>query len=61
MSYVIKCDCCKRTTPDVDPRYSLEKRWNWFRYDSDSQGIYKTRLHLCQECFEGIPNLLKEK
>ena len=60
MSQAIKCDLCKRTTPDINPRYSRRKRWGWFRYDFDSQGGSNTLLDICVDCWDKLGAELKK-
>jgi len=54
MSRAIKCDLCKRCTPEVNPKYSRKKRFGWFRFDSDSQGGSETLLDICEQCWKKL-------
>jgi hypothetical protein len=54
MSKAIKCDCCKRSTPDINPKYSRRKKWQWFEFQSDSQGGSEFPLDICEQCWQDI-------
>ena len=51
MSKAIKCDLCKRTTPDINPKYSKRKKWAWFGFNDDSQGGSDRELDICESCW----------
>lgn len=57
MSLAIRCDCCGRTTPDVNPKYSRLKRWQWFEFNEDSQGGSDFKLDICEKCWKAIAEL----
>lgn len=60
MSNAIKCDVCKRCTPDINPRYKRRK-YAWFRFDFDSQGGSNFRLDICEECWTGFNEFMKQR
>ena len=51
MSKAIKCDCCNKCSPEINPLYSFRKRWAWRRYDYDSQGGSYATLDICVGCW----------
>jgi len=61
MSQAIKCDLCKNTTPDINPKYSRKKRMGWFRFDCDSQGGSETLLDLCEMCWNNLSIIKGDK
>jgi hypothetical protein len=61
MSDTTKCDVCGRTAPDINPRYSRRKRWNWFRFDDDSQGGSNFRLDVCESCWKGWHDFMNNR
>lgn len=60
MSQAIRCDCCKRSTPDINPKYSRCKTWQWWRKDDDSQGGSFTELDICEECWTKLGELVRK-
>ena len=61
MSRATKCDCCKRCTPDINPKYSKRKRWVWREYNYDSQVGSETKLDICEECWKKIGESIKKE
>lgn len=62
MSVVTQCDCCLRITPDIDPKYSLKKKWRFLEYNDDSQGGWEFECHICESCWKKIgESVRKEK
>ena len=57
----VSCDCCGKSTTNyesVGPDYAvLESYWG---YGSQNDGS-KFEIHLCEECFDSVLVLLKEK
>ena len=54
MSKAIKCDMCKRTTPDISVPYNRRKKWSWFKWNYDSQGGSYEHQDLCEGCWKKL-------
>ena len=54
MSKVRQCDLCFKVEPEVNVRYSRRHRWNWFKFNWDSQGGSFELMDLCEQCWEKL-------
>lgn len=61
MSKTIKCDCCGRTSPEVNCKYQRRKVFQFFE---DNDGYYLEdlrRLDICQECWNYLQSIIQNK
>jgi len=61
MSKAIKCDCCGKTTPEINPKYSRKKKFGWFEFQDDSQGGSYFELDICEFCWLKINRICSEE
>ena len=61
MSRATRCDCCKKCTPDINPKYSRRKKWGWFEFQEDSQGGSNFPLDICEDCWKELGKLFGQE